>query len=93
MLGGSHIFLGIPSLTKFRIKAHRQKIERGRFLKPPKPVENRVCDHCLFEAEDEFHFLISCSRYNTARNYFFSVVEELQFIRREVKIELAINKF
>ena len=35
------------SLTKFRISAHRLKIERGRFSKPPIPVENRFCDHCL----------------------------------------------
>ena len=47
-------------LTKFRISAHRLKIERGRFSKPPIPVVNRVCDFCLSVIEDEFHFLIKC---------------------------------
>ena len=63
------------SLTKFRISAHRLKIERGRFSKPPIPVENRFCDYCVSEIEDEFHFLIKCSKYNSPRNKLFSVVQ------------------
>ena len=63
------------SVTNFRISAHRLKIERGRFSKPPIPVENRFCDHCLSEIEDEFHFLIKCSKYNSPRNNLFSVVQ------------------
>ena len=63
------------SLTKFRISAHRLKIERGRFSKPPFPVESRFCDHCLSEIEDEFHFLIKCSKYNSPHNNLFSVVQ------------------
>ena len=42
------------------------KIERGRFSKLPIPVENRFCDHCLSEIEDEFHFLIKCSKYKSS---------------------------
>ena len=63
------------SLTKFRISAQRLKIERGRFSKPPIPVENRFCDHCLLEIEDEFHFSIKCSKYNSPRNNLSSVVQ------------------
>ena len=59
-------------MTKFRISAHKLKIERGRFSKPPIPVENRVCDFYLPEIEDEFHFLM---KYTTARYYLFSVVQ------------------
>ena len=62
------------SLTKFQ-SAHRLKIERGRFSKPPIPVENRFCDHCLSKIEDEFQFLIKCSKYNSPRNNLFSVVQ------------------
>ena len=54
---------------------HRLKIERGRFSKPPIPVENRLCDHCLSEIEDEFHFLNKCSKYNSPRNNLFLVVQ------------------
>ena len=45
----------------------------GRFSKPPIPVENRFCDHCLSEIEDEFHFLIKCSKYNSLVTIFFQL--------------------
>ena len=61
------------SLTKFRISSHRLKIERGRFSKPPVPVDNRVCDYCPSKIEDEFHFLIQCPKYDKVRNTLFSV--------------------
>ena len=61
------------SLTKFRISSHRLKIERGRFSKPPVPVDNRVCDYCPSKIEDEFHFLIQCPKYDNVRNTLFSV--------------------
>lgn len=63
------------SLTKFRISAHRLKIEQGRFSKPPIPVDKRVCEHCSI-TEDEFHCLIVCPRYNVIRNNLFSVVQK-----------------
>lgn len=64
------------SLTKLRISAHKLKIEKGRFFKPPIPVENRVCDNCLSEIEDEIHFLIKCPKYDIYRNLFFSSVQK-----------------
>ena len=52
-------------------------IMNERFSKPPIPVENRFCDHCLSEIEDEFHFLIKCLKYNSPRYNLFSVVQLL----------------
>ena len=59
-------------------------IEQGRFSKPPVPADNKVCDHCLTDIEDEFHFVIKCTIYDVIRNHFFSSSEalyELLFIR------------
>lgn len=45
-------------LTKFRISAHDLKIERGRYL--GLPVEERLCDLCKKNIEDEIHFMFNC---------------------------------
>ena len=79
------------SFTKFRISAHRLKIESGRFSKPPFPVENRFCDQCLSEIEDEFHFLIKCSKYNSPRNNLFSIVQMICRIFCSLKDKVKFN--
>ena len=45
--------------TKFGISAHDLRIEKGRYegLK----VEDRICNTCNLNIEDEFHFLMICS--------------------------------
>ena len=38
--------------AKFRVSSHRLAIEKRRHLKPPLPIENRVCVHCPGELVD-----------------------------------------
>ena len=58
------------ALCKFRISAHRLKIETGRYFKTPR--EKRLCDYCKLSnqdvIEDEVHALLVCAKYNAARN-------------------------
>ena len=51
------------------------KIETGRFSKPLTPLENKLCDYCSSEIEDEFHFLIQCPKYLHIRNSFYLPVQ------------------
>jgi len=56
------------SMTRFRISAHRLAIERGRYTVPPTPANNRLCIYCTSqEVEDEYHFLMSCNKYQQLR--------------------------
>ena len=59
------------SITRFRISAHRLKIETGRYIKLDR--SERLCTKCSTGAiEDEQHFLMECSKFNAFRNSFFS---------------------
>ena len=53
-------------LTKFRISAHKLRIETGRYTKVAR--EDRICNKCnLNVVEDECHFLFHCPHYQAAR--------------------------
>lgn len=52
-------------------------IERGRYIIPRVPPENRICPNCnLNEVEDEFHFIMKCTAYNHFRSTLFSHINE-----------------
>jgi hypothetical protein len=44
--------------TKFRISAHKLEIEKGRHI--GLKVEDRICQLCNDDIEDEVHFLLQC---------------------------------
>ena len=47
-------------------------IEKGRYSSPKIPPEDRICVNCkLHEVEDEFHFIMRCSLYNSLRDNMF----------------------
>ena len=49
------------ALTHLRISAHTLAIERGRYIRPIIPPEQRLCTYCPNDKiEDEYHFLIEC---------------------------------
>ena len=54
------------ALTKFRTSSHTLEIERGRHTKPITPINLRLCHICDL-VEDEFHFFMECSLYDTDR--------------------------
>ena len=73
-------------ITRLRIGSHTLNIERGRWTRPVTPVEHRVCSYCTQSSsrplsprsrptttciDDEYHFLMSCSRFNNVRDIAF----------------------
>jgi diphthamide biosynthesis methyltransferase len=44
-------------------------IEKGRYLNTP--AEDRICKLCNSGVEDEFHFIIICSKLQSCREEFF----------------------
>ena len=59
--------------AKFRCGTFPINIELGRYRNPKVPPENRLCKVCENPAvEDEKHFLVECSGYNTLRNELFT---------------------
>jgi hypothetical protein len=63
------------ALAALRTSSHQLLIERGRYQTPVLPRESRLCVHCdLQEIEDEKHFILTCTKYNTLRNQLFNLV-------------------
>ena len=61
-------------LTKFRVSAHNLKIEKGRYCNLE--VENRKCDLCKNNIEDEIHFFIVCPKLDTHRKPYFQLINK-----------------
>ena len=59
----------MKALSKLRMSSHMLEIERGRHVKPQKlPLGQRICQRCTSNsADDEIHFLITCSYFATQR--------------------------
>ena len=64
------------NLTKLRISAHNLEIERGRHNRNKNlkkktnqntPATDRRCQACTTEVEDEFHLMMKCGRFDSAR--------------------------
>ena len=49
-------------MTRLRTCNHRLKSETGRWVKPPVPIANRICDVCN-EYDDEYHLVLTCKKY------------------------------
>ena len=47
-------------ITKFRLSDHNLPIERGRYLKPKLPREERICPMCKSGIGNEIHALFLC---------------------------------
>ena len=52
------------TLTKLRLSNHKLAIETGRYVRPYKKLEERICP------EDEIHFLTLCPVYQEKKKYF-----------------------
>ena len=51
------------TLTKLRLSNHKLAIETGRYVRPYKKPEERICSICKKDVEDEIHFLTLCPAY------------------------------
>ena len=74
---------GDPTITQFRISAHKLRIETGRFNNKLKyvPPEQRLCEYCsMNKIEDEYHYLVECPLYKDNRSKLFSyIIEENKY--------------
>ena len=58
----------LTALARLRMSSHTLAIETGRHSKPNIAKEKRLCKYCdLNEVEDEQHFLLRCTLYETLR--------------------------
>ena len=56
------------AVAKLRVGNHNLRIETGRHSYPKLPEHLRICQNCSSnEVENEEHFVLNCSRYNTIR--------------------------
>ena len=54
------------ALTKIRLSSHLFHVERGRWNARKVEIKDRICSLCRV-VEDEFHCMIECPRYESAR--------------------------
>ena len=71
------------TMTKLQLSNHRLAIETGRYMRPYNKPNERICPLCKKEAEDEKHFLISCSVYQEKRKSLF------ECLSKKIKIPIA----
>lgn len=61
-------------LTRFRISAHRLRIELGRYQGTLR--RDRLCLHCSSnDIEDEVHFLFNCDKFENERNSLINFIK------------------
>jgi hypothetical protein len=63
------------NIAKLRISAHKLRIETERFNNKHSyiPHEERFCQNCeINKTEDELHFIIECSKYQSLRDELFT---------------------
>ena len=58
------------TMTKLRLSNHRLAIETGRYMRPYKKPNERICPLC------KRHFLISCSVYQEKRKSLFECLSK-----------------
>ena len=65
----------ISTFAKIRISCHKLHIEEGRYRKIP--LQERICQLCNVEVEDEKHFVLSCSKLETCRKSFYDKINDI----------------
>ena len=65
----------ISTFAKIRISCHKLRIEEGRYKKLP--LQERICQLCNVEVEDEKHFVMSCSKLEIGRKSFFDKMSDI----------------
>ena len=70
------------TLTKLRLSNYQLAIETGRYLRPFKKPEERICPMFKLEMEDEYHFLTLCPAHQEKRNVVFDNLKNEHLIRR-----------
>ena len=63
----------ISTFVKIRISNSNLSIEKGRYLNTP--AEDRICKLCNSGVEDEFHFTIICSKFQSCEEFFKDICD------------------
>ena len=75
-LSASTNYEGRVLLTNLRSGTNKLEIERGRWKNLKE--ELRVCTHCnLRHVENEYHFLVLCSKYEALRQTLFQKISDI----------------
>ena len=65
-------------LTRYRVSAHRLRVETGRYSSPVTPLSDRICLYCdSKECDTEEHFILKCQTFTIKRNCFFGRMSAL----------------
>ena len=64
------------TMLKFRVSDHKLMIEVGRHKIPQIPRENRWCQFCETQVEDEQHMLTECTLYGSRTQWFNKIAEK-----------------
>ena len=64
------------TLTKLHLSNHNLAIETGRYVRPYKKPEERICPICKKDVEDERHFLTMCPSYQEKRSTLFEYLNK-----------------
>ena len=57
------------SLARLRLGSLRLRIETGRYERPQKAGEERICQQCTLDiVESEAHFVLECPKYDNLRS-------------------------
>ena len=69
------------------ISNHKLTIEMGRYLRPYKKSEERICLICKLEMEDEYHFFTVSSTYQERRNHYvlFNNLKSEHLLKEQTK--------
>ena len=65
----------ISTYTKIRISCHKLHVEEGRYRKIP--LQERICQFCHCEVEEEKHFVLACSKLGNVRKHFFENINTI----------------
>ncbi len=74
------------ALSRFRLSSHMFMIERGRWSNLKLPVDQRLCNNCQNDIEDEYHVLLICPLFVNFRRlylprYYYSPPSMYKFIQ------------
>jgi hypothetical protein len=65
-------------LSNGRLSSHDLYIEKGRQLKPKLDENLRICQLCKKGIENESHFVIECSIYNSEREILYNAIKNIE---------------
>ena len=78
-------------LAKLRLSAHNLEIERGRYMQVNR--EERLCKLCHNKnIEDEKHFILHCTKYESQRNVLISKLSYFKNYDKQSKTEAEYIK-